>query len=254
MINFIDIGASAGEMTDQFVGLMNRLKIEYRVFAFEPFRADYEALVKKYESNHRIQVMPQACSDYNGKGNLYRSVRIGGHSLKKEKINIQPDVFDVVDVIKFSEWFTVNIPDSDFSVVKINVEGSEYELYTDIIESKINKSINLFCGSLGDLYKIGKPEKEINDFLDYLEKNKIVVHTLTPNDYGFIVDMERFILDNKDVVPAKSENEIVRDKKSTSRTAQTPEVSVGGDLPWFEPEKAKPKKKPGRKKAGTTKK
>ena len=176
MINFIDVGAYVGGVVGIMTKLFDALKIEYKIYAFEPNIDNFVVLKQRFENAELINA---ACADFDGEGNLYKSVAPGGDSLQSTKNNVDKNRFVRVPVMKFSNWFKLNINPNDFNIVKINIEGGEYELYKDIIESGIRNSVDIFCGSLGDIYKIGKSDKEIRDFLNSLEANNIDVITLS---------------------------------------------------------------------------
>lgn len=202
MINFIDIGAHHGNVIDVMVKLFDTLNVEYKVYAFEPDPEDFAVLSSKYWDKHVL--INKACTNHDGFENLYKSKQPGGHSLHVTKHNVNPNKFLKVEVLQFSKWFMTNIDPNDFNIVKINTEGSEYEIFEDIMASGINKDINVFCGSLGDIYKVGKKPSEIQAFLKQLEDNNINVIVMSAKKQQNIPRITEAILkwqDEKPVIP-----------------------------------------------------
>ena len=248
MINYIDVGAHIGEVIDLVVKFLDGLDAEYMVYAFEPYPPAFN-LLKDRLGKKNYALYNKACSDYEGRGNIYMSSSRGGHSLKKTKHNINLSRFNVVDVIKFSTWFVNNIKPADFNIVKINIEGSEYEVYEDIIKSGLVKDIDVFCGSLGDLHKIGKPAHEAEAFAKHLKDSGIEVVELSVTRLDALKVIE-------DAMKAPKTKEVTKEVEEEITVGPEPES-------WFEPavvesppEVVQPKKEkrtvptPKKKKAG----
>ena len=252
MINFFDIGAYTGRILSKTIDLLESLGVTYKVYAFEPDPRAFEILYGVHGNNNKISLLKVACSDYRGVGKLYKSQKLGGNSLKATKHNVNPKESVSVQVIKFSDWFKSNIKKDDFNIVKIDIEGSEYEVYEDIVSSGIVNDINVFCGSLGDLYKIGKKPHEIESFLKYLDDNNIIVHVLTSNNIDNLQIIADAIKDRNVPVTVKASS-----NQKVPEVIEAPEVIE--EAPWFDepkkrkakqskepPQLAQPKKKRGR--------
>lgn len=212
MINYYDIGAHYGVTLIRAEKIFREFGLEYRAYAFEPCKRHYEKLLDVLVGS-RAEVINAACSDYDGKNKLYHCNISGGDSLKQSKHNVDGDKYEDVTVIKFSSWFDYAQKD-DFNIVKINVEGSEFEVYKDIIESGLINHIDLFCGSLGDIYKIGKSKEEIKDFLDMLHNNNITVYGFTAGRDDFSPILRKSLLEVKEKIEEakKTEELVVHDK------------------------------------------
>lgn len=190
MIKLFDLGMGSGSDTEFFVKFFEQNSLPYKVYGFEPAPDTYATLVEKFKSNKNITVMNFAVSDTEKKCNLYDATRPSSRSLHSEKFNVYKNKFMEVNAIKFSDFFEKNYdPINDFCIIHCNIEGSEYELYTDLIESKMSKEIKLYFGSLGDLYKVGKSKEEIENFLSYLKTNNIEV--VTANDQSVKAILEK---------------------------------------------------------------
>jgi hypothetical protein len=81
--------------------------------------------------------------------------------------------------IIFSKWVKENIPDfeNSFNILRVNIEGAEYQLFEDLIESDLVKHINIFCGTGNDVEKIS--EYSADKYYKMLEDNDIKLYRFT---------------------------------------------------------------------------
>jgi FkbM family methyltransferase len=195
MIYYFDIGMYHGEVTDKLIDIFEKTNVDYLVMGFEPCKSSFAFLEVKYALNEKVKLHNVAVSDHvDTNGKLYYATTPAGNSLCATKINVSTS-HEGCKVIKFSELFkSVPIEKTDFVIVKINVEGSEFEIYKDIISNNIHERVNYFVGSLGDIYKIRKTEDEIGAFLQYLDTALIVVHELTPRKLEFLGVIEEKLI------------------------------------------------------------
>lgn len=149
----IDIGACVGLFTDDCLSRYDVTKI----YAFEPLPANYEYLVKKYQGNPRVAVFNQAVSNFNGQAPLYKKRYVkkwwnvlplprydfagnAGSSLKQNKWNVSSKHAQMVQVVTVSYiWQTLNLTRVD--ILKIDSEGSEYEIFQDLLQSNLYQHI-----------------------------------------------------------------------------------------------------------------
>tara|TARA_R100000008_G_scaffold60133_1_gene37732 strand:+ start:3570 stop:4190 length:621 start_codon:yes stop_codon:yes gene_type:complete len=154
----LDIGACVGIFTDYCIEKYGIDKIE-KIYAFEPFKANYDFLVEKYTDNDKVQIFNYAISDFVGEARLYKKpkkntmpfvwdyVGAAGSSLNKRKVNVWANSFDIVKVEKISSFFIRNSIMSKeelnkIKLIKIDVEGAEYKILEDIIDSGMYKSLS----------------------------------------------------------------------------------------------------------------
>ena len=117
----------------------------------------YENYCKKYNNFKNTKTYNVAISDtHKSTCKLYFSSGNDlGHSIHSTKNNILNDKFCEVPTIKFSEWLkdnNIDLKDS-LNIVKINIEGAEWEFFNDIVNSKINQYIHIYCGAGHDVEK-----------------------------------------------------------------------------------------------------
>ena len=144
-MKIIDVGACVGLYIDLSFEDYGE-KIE-KIYAFEPFQLNYEHLVEKYKDNDKVELFKYAISNYNGKSNFYKKqctvtgkidfVGNAGSSLKSDKSNVT-NQYNEVEVISLSSFLTKNnILDEKFDIIKIDTEGSEYDILSDIIDNNL---------------------------------------------------------------------------------------------------------------------
>ena len=149
----IDIGACVGLFIDDCIEGYGIENIE-AIYAFEPHKVNADFLVKKYETNDKIQIHPLAISNFagsapfykkwyndkNGKSRGYDFAGNAGSSLKGEKTNVS-NVYDLVEVMRISEFIQEQGLEK-IDILKIDSEGSEYDILEDIIENGIHTKID----------------------------------------------------------------------------------------------------------------
>ena len=143
----LDIGACEGGFIDFS---LNRHHVEM-IYGFEPLKVNYDFLTKKYENNSKVSIFPGAVSGYEGVGKLFKkhcgqnkgcnSVGNSGCSLNSQKKNVSVGVYEEVEVIKISS-FLMGKKCNKIDIIKIDAEGSEYEIFLDILDNKIYEIID----------------------------------------------------------------------------------------------------------------
>jgi len=199
MINFIDVGANSGGVTDQFIKIANRLKLDYKCYLFECQDEMVKLLREKYEDNPQVVIIDSAISNVNGTIKLYASKRSLGHSIFKDKVNVNENKFQIVSSIRLSDWLKTNINESDFNILKSNIEAANYYLYNDIIDTKTYKYIDIHLGNqCNDVRKIPSLADKVDDFFKKIEDHDIKLYYYSNSKYGKRggnVDLETLIKD-----------------------------------------------------------
>lgn len=148
---FIDLGANRGDSINRFFGkeqnelpsildsnLVNRAN--WTIYAFEPNPAFEEDLFRMKNSlapKHTVHLYNRSAGwIYDGTINFYidaknrdfvgSSLKINHPDVKNGKISINVTCYDIA---KFLQKFSKN----DFVVLKVDIEGAEYELFTHLI-------------------------------------------------------------------------------------------------------------------------
>lgn len=143
----IDCGACVGWYVDVWLE-DNRDDENLVVHCFEPLPANYDRLVLKFKDDERISVHQKALSGYSGTAKFflkeyddgYRDTSFdtspnAGSSLLPGKSNVSGKNISV-DVGKLSTFLETLDADQRVSTLKIDVEGSEYDILCDLVDSR----------------------------------------------------------------------------------------------------------------------
>ncbi|MHC4397677.1 MAG: FkbM family methyltransferase [Planctomycetota bacterium] len=113
---------------------------DYFVHTFEPNPAYAEGY--KGIQNHVFH--QKAIWIYDGMVNLYLQPGFysQGHSLCKEKTNVEPDNYVVVECVDFGKWLRNTFAETDYVIVRMDIEGGEYKVLNSIIKDGSINYIN----------------------------------------------------------------------------------------------------------------
>ena len=140
---FIDIGSCIGLFIDEIFKKYDNTEIS-EIHCFEPHKANFNFLTKKYKDNKKIIINNFAISNKKGEFKFYMKnynskfdfAGNAGSSLKKNKSNIDKKNFEIVKVIRISDYINENNLNK-IDLMKIDAEGSEYDIIFDIYESSL---------------------------------------------------------------------------------------------------------------------
>lgn len=150
MINYFDIGSNIGITIKMMLDIFKDLEIEdYRIFGLEPNQSSYQHCINLFRTVEKIKIFQCGIADRSDNVKLYHSGGIeDGNSLFKTKNNIRQDDFEMVKVVKFSKFISKQVPSykKDYNIIQANIEGSEWYLFNDLVDSGVYKDIDIFCG------------------------------------------------------------------------------------------------------------
>ncbi len=128
----LELGAYTGEDLDRFIN-----NYDCKIIAFEPSKSLFQELQEKYSSS-KAEILNFGLYDTNSE---YFLIEKNDGSFIKEKVNEKSDKYEKVILKKLSDFITQR--DLDFiSLINMNIEGSEYRVLKDLIESGSIKNIN----------------------------------------------------------------------------------------------------------------
>lgn len=129
----VDFGANVGEVAEYF------LARGARVEAYEPNPYALELLERRIGRNRNARIFPVAVSDFTGKSKLWlhklhRESEVlysQGGSLRPEKANVSEDYveIDVLGIADVLERY------AHIRLLKIDIEGGEYEIMDDVLKN-----------------------------------------------------------------------------------------------------------------------
>lgn len=131
---FIDCGANDGCSIRKFKAIKNDSR-EYEIHSFE---CNME-LIKKINDKD-VFLHSEAVSNKNGKITFYSQNNHHSSSTYREKGEIDRQDFGgtsiiEVDCIRLSDFIMNNFKKDDYIILKLDVEGEEYNIIPDIIET-----------------------------------------------------------------------------------------------------------------------
>lgn len=187
-INFYDIGSFDGMESEYMITLFKSLNIDnYHIYLFEPCLSSFEKINKKFLDNKKVSSFNLAISFQDGVGKLFHSPNNEpGNSIFDTKNNISKNDFEEIKTIKFSKWLkenNLNDKAENFNIIKFNIEGAEWYLIKDLIENELINSVDMFCGDIEDIYKIGELKDNINEFKKMILDNDIHVYPFSAQGY-----------------------------------------------------------------------
>jgi len=125
---FIDGGAHRGESIEWFERSAIFSQYPWEIFAFEP----NSVLIPSISSNicaSYLTILNKAIWTYDGVVNFYLGRETDGSSvLGCKKIGGLSEVPIKVDCVDFGQWMKRNFSQHDYILVKLDIEGAEYQV------------------------------------------------------------------------------------------------------------------------------
>tara|TARA_R100000231_G_scaffold132458_1_gene104974 strand:+ start:502 stop:1116 length:615 start_codon:yes stop_codon:yes gene_type:complete len=153
---------------------------DYQIYGFEACKKYADRLEKIYADNDRVKIINKAVVDKPRKVKLYHAQNQVGHSVFSTKRNVSAQ-FEEVDGIVFSDWIKENIKAHKiaFNILKVNIEGAEWFLFNDLVNSGVHQYIDVYCGQGHDVEKVLELEDKVDDYYKLLKKNNINLYRFT---------------------------------------------------------------------------
>lgn len=186
IVNYIDLGLGLGEEIQAIHDIIfPELDIvDYNIVGFEACRENFDK-VKKYPQDNKVKILHKAVGSKNETVKLYRCYKgFKGHSIYKTKSNILVDNFENVECVILSDWIKENLPkfSESFNILRMNIEGAEWDVITDLDKNDMLKHIDIFAGAADlsrDIRRVSELETALYDYLNILERYKIKPHKFT---------------------------------------------------------------------------
>lgn len=126
---FLDIGAHIGETLEEV------LKEKYafdRVICFEPSKSCLESLEKYAERDSRVEILQIGLSNITCVQKLYNSGELNGSIFSDGETSDKNS--ESINLVDASAWYSKNISEDDFVVIKTNCEGSEVKIVDSFLK------------------------------------------------------------------------------------------------------------------------
>tara|TARA_R100001443_G_scaffold53370_2_gene64995 strand:- start:651 stop:1289 length:639 start_codon:yes stop_codon:yes gene_type:complete len=181
-INYYDFGLMRGVETHWMVSqVFPGLNItNYRVYGFEACKEYADRLKKIYKGNDKVEIINKAIVDTSKKVKLYHAPNHVGHSVFSTKNNVS-NKFEEVEGVSFSSWLRNNVKDYEeaFNIIKVNIEGAEWYLFNDLVDSGIHSHVDIYCGQGHDVKKVSELEEKVESYYQLLADNNIHLYRFT---------------------------------------------------------------------------
>ena len=170
----LDIGANIGDVTD----IMMK-KYDPNIYCYEPNISCYNYMLKRFKKNSKIKIFNVAVSNFSGKAFLYFHKKATNISEFNERSSLKKEK-DELDINKKIEVNCIDIKEilekhNQIDLIKIDIEGSEYEVMPEIIKNK-DKIKMVLCETHGN--PDGKKIPSV-DGSKLVVKNKIWIEDYT---------------------------------------------------------------------------
>lgn len=129
---FIDCGGHDGCSVRKFINATPDFK-HWKIYSFEPNKRFHQ-----FYSQLPTELIPKAVCDYNGIINFYqqKSHVAGGSTTLKQKDNLGSWLQYPVQCVDLSKWIIDNFTTQDYIVLKLDIEGQEYNVLNKMINDK----------------------------------------------------------------------------------------------------------------------
>ena len=128
-----DVGTYTGSFTEKIVN-----RFDCIVYAFEPKNEYFNYLMNKFKKNKNVRIFNFALSNFTGTAQI--SDIGAGSSIIERVENSDYETINVVSFVDFLKMENINSID----LLYLNIEGSEYDLFTNIFENNYQNKINHF--------------------------------------------------------------------------------------------------------------
>lgn len=182
-VTYIDLGLhkSAPELR-MFTEICNKYGIEYDAFGVEADPDYIDGLKAVFQHDPKVRIYNFAVGGSDGVCRLYRSDFLDGegNSIYASKNNVDVSNSVQVPMRRLSE-FLKEVPLNDAVVLKWNIEGAEYPMMLDLVDTGAYKKINLFCGATPDMHKVGELKGLESSYLDLM--HTVGIHPFLFHDH-----------------------------------------------------------------------
>jgi FkbM family methyltransferase len=196
---YIDLGTYEGELMEK---VMSKFPPFDFYIGFEPYPKLYEKAIKRFSKDDRVIINNLAVAVKDGEEKLYidyfnKKKQELCPTLFKNKKNVDKNKFIYVNTINFSKYVIDNFKKSDYILLKIDIEGEEYNLLEYMMTTGSIEYINkIYCEwhyrkfkKCKNRWMKNKERKKHNNFIDRLNKYKF---NLTGENYkdelSFLID------------------------------------------------------------------
>lgn len=135
---FIDLGFNKGQSVKFFYNLIPD-SAEYEIHAFEPDPSNFSS----FENFNNVNFHKKAAWIRDGVVKFYLGSESFASTINSSKItNIKQDRFIETECLDICKFITDNFDKDDYIILKIDIEGAEYELLNHMLSNNCLEYIN----------------------------------------------------------------------------------------------------------------
>lgn len=167
---FLDCGANIGNSVDMFLDKYPKAN-QYEIFSFEanPKQKKFFENKKTNFFNKAVWVKDGTLRFYLGKSEKSESSSVYKHK-KTGRLSLTPTIVPCID---FSKWIMDTFSKDDNIILKLDIEGAEYDVLKKMFK---DKSIDYIKKLYVDWHwnKVDYPQEQHNHLVDKLKKIGII--------------------------------------------------------------------------------
>lgn len=129
---FLDVGSHEGQTLQAVVGRFAR------ICAFEPMPRQFEVLSERYSS---VELYNYGLADFTGQRVMYGDNNAMEATLYSSKNDADESIVTIADFVAASAWFHDHIAEDEDVIMKLNCEGCEVAVMSDLLESGEDRKI-----------------------------------------------------------------------------------------------------------------
>lgn len=199
----LDLGLWDGREIQEYLNIFDQLNISdvnYKIIGFEAYPPFADYCQKRYAEYSSVEIETLAVSATSKPVRLYKNGGGGpGNSLFEDKNNVNKDDYvevmstNIIDYLQKRDL----VKDYQIKILRMNVEGSEYEIIRDLVKRGLHEMFDLYIGSRPgvDLLKVKSLERRYKPYLKLLELMGISFHHFTCDSDLPNYDLASFLKD-----------------------------------------------------------
>ena len=143
---FLDCGANRGQ---SIVGAKKQFGLETEIYSFEAVPILYNKLLEKWSNDPKVHLYNNAVWDKEDVVKIYISTEWSDAStlyLEKVDRKIDQNLYSEVKSIDLSEFIKNNFTPEDYIILKLDIEGAEYDVLYHLVQTNILSYVNELWG------------------------------------------------------------------------------------------------------------
>jgi len=185
---FLDCGANRGQ---SIVYAKKQFGSDIEIYSFEAVTILFNKLIDKWKDDSNVHLYNQAVWDKKDKVKIYLSTEWSDAStlyLDKCDRKIDKDIYNEVESIDLAEFIKNNFTPEDYIILKLDIEGAEYDVLYHLAQTGIISYLNEVWGEWHlDKFPIERIVNDLGPKQDYIFE-KLFEYKLTFKDWHVQLD------------------------------------------------------------------